>query len=97
MAIKKSKRLAALAGRVTGTAYTGKTELPNLDSSDGNVMRLAMARMGLGKDPQSLVSDEGVIPLPDEDELEKVRRRRAARRGGGRASTVLSDDNRLGG
>jgi hypothetical protein len=38
-----------------------------------------------------------VIPLPDEEELERVRRKRAARRAGGRASTVLSDDDRLGG
>lgn len=39
---------------------------------------------------------EPVIPLPDEEELARVRRRRNARRAGGRASTVLSDD-RLGG
>jgi hypothetical protein len=38
-----------------------------------------------------------VIPLPDEEELARVKRRRNARRGGGRASTVLSDDSRLGG
>ena len=37
------------------------------------------------------------IPIPDETELERVRRKRAARRTGGRASTVLSDDNLLGG
>ncbi len=38
-----------------------------------------------------------VIPLADEEELGRARRRRAARRSGGRASTVLSDENRLGG
>jgi hypothetical protein len=38
-----------------------------------------------------------VVPLPDEEELDRVRRRRNARRSGGRASTVLSDDSRLGG
>jgi hypothetical protein len=40
--------------------------------------------------------DEKVIPLPDEEELERQRRRKS--RGGGRASTVLtSDDEGLGG
>jgi hypothetical protein len=38
-----------------------------------------------------------VIPLADEEELERVRRRRAARRAGGRSSTILSDDDSLGG
>lgn len=42
-------------------------------------------------------ADQPVIPLPDEEELDRARRRRTARRGGGRASTVLSDDTRLGG
>jgi hypothetical protein len=32
------------------------------------------------------------IPLPDEDELARIRRRRAARRTGGRDSTVLTGD-----
>jgi hypothetical protein len=42
------------------------------------------------------VGDDTVIPLPDEEELERVRRRK--NRGGGRASTVLtSDDEGLGG
>lgn len=39
--------------------------------------------------------EEKVIPLPDEEELERIRRRKG--RGGGRASTVLTDDERLGG
>jgi hypothetical protein len=40
--------------------------------------------------------DEKVIPLADEEELERQRRRKS--RGGGRASTVLtSDDEGLGG
>lgn len=38
-----------------------------------------------------------VIPLADEDELDRVRRRRAARRSGGRSSTIMTDDDRLGG
>ena len=41
--------------------------------------------------------DEPVIPMADEDALERERRRRNARRTGGRAATVLSDENRLGG
>ncbi len=42
------------------------------------------------------LEDEKAIPLPDEEELERIRRRRS--RGGGRASTVLtSDDEGLGG
>jgi c-di-GMP-binding flagellar brake protein YcgR len=40
---------------------------------------------------------EPVIPLPDEEQIERVRRRRNARRGGGRASTVLSDSAGYGG
>lgn len=36
------------------------------------------------------------IPLPDEEELQRAARRRAARRTGGRASTVLSEEDRLG-
>lgn len=39
--------------------------------------------------------EERVIPLADEEELERIRRRKG--RGGGRASTVLTDDERLGG
>ena len=36
--------------------------------------------------------DEQAIPLPDEEELARIRRRRAAGRGGGRSSTVMSED-----
>ena len=39
--------------------------------------------------------EEKVIPLPDEEELERIRRRKG--RGGGRASTVLTSDEKLGG
>lgn len=39
--------------------------------------------------------EEKVIPLPDEEELERQRRRKS--RGGGRASTVLTNDEKLGG
>jgi hypothetical protein len=45
--------------------------------------------------PEMPAVDDTVIPLPDEEELERVRRRRA--RGGGRASTVLTSDEGLGG
>lgn len=41
------------------------------------------------------MEEEKVIPLPDEEELARARRRRG--RGGGRASTVLTEDERLGG
>jgi predicted nucleic acid-binding protein len=37
-----------------------------------------------------------VAPLPDEEELARIRRRRA-RKSGGRSSTILSDDETLGG
>lgn len=36
------------------------------------------------------------IPLPDEEELARIRRRRAARRTGGRDSTVLTGDDTFG-
>lgn len=41
------------------------------------------------------IANAPAIPLPDEEELARVRRRR--NRTGGRASTVLTDDERLGG
>ena len=40
-------------------------------------------------------ANEKPIPLPDEEELARVRRRQNSRRGG-RASTVLSESDRLG-
>jgi len=36
------------------------------------------------------------IPLPDEEELARIRRRRAARRTGGRDSTILTGDDSFG-
>ena len=33
------------------------------------------------------------IPLPDEENIARIRRRRAAQRGGGRDSTQLTSDN----
>ena len=41
------------------------------------------------------IANQKAIPLPDEEELARIRRRKG--RGGGRASTVLTDDERLGG
>jgi hypothetical protein len=41
------------------------------------------------------IANEPAIPLPDEEEL--ARQRRRTRRSGGRASTVLTDDEKLGG
>lgn len=43
------------------------------------------------------VANQKAIPLADEDALERERRRRNSGRRGGRASTVLTDDDRLGG
>jgi hypothetical protein len=40
-------------------------------------------------------ANKPVIPLPDEEELARVRRRRS-RRGTGRSSTVLTDQERFG-
>lgn len=40
--------------------------------------------------------NEKAIPLPDEDALARERRKKNARRTGGRASTVLTDEDRLG-
>lgn len=42
------------------------------------------------------VASKPTIPLPDEDELARIRRRRAARRTGGRDSTVLTGDDAFG-
>ena len=42
--------------------------------------------------------DTPVVPLPDEEELARVRRRdNARRRSSGRSSTILSDSDALGG
>lgn len=37
-----------------------------------------------------------VIPMPDEDEIRRNKRRGQAARGGGRASTILTESDRLG-
>lgn len=39
---------------------------------------------------------EPVMPMADEEELARVRRRQNSRRGGGRASTVLTNEDRMG-
>lgn len=36
--------------------------------------------------------EEPAIPLPDEEELARIRRRKAAGRSGGRSSTVLTEE-----
>lgn len=40
--------------------------------------------------------DSAPIPMADEDEIRRNRRRSQSARGGGRASTILSDGDRLG-
>jgi hypothetical protein len=37
-----------------------------------------------------------VVPLPDEEEIKRNKRRSVAGRGGGRASTILTQEDRLG-
>lgn len=77
-------------GKGSSAAASGTT--PARSSNGASLFRTAF------KDVQEKrVGIPDTIPLPDEDELERVRRKRAARRTGGRSSTVLTDDNRLGG
>ena len=40
--------------------------------------------------------DEPVMPMADEEEIKRNRRRTASARGGGRASTIFTDNDRLG-
>jgi len=96
MASRIKNRLSSLIARQPGRAYSSHGDgLKEL----GSKMELVKSafRQEIGGATNSLKTDDGVIPLPDEEELERVRRRKAARRSGGRASTVLSEDNRLGG
>lgn len=96
---KRSKpRLAALMARSVnqGAAYVPKSrEVPDLGSNREQASTAYASMFGVNR--QALTTAAGTIPLADEEELEKVRRRRTARRTGGRASTVLSEENRLGG
>lgn len=87
-----------------GAAATRTPMAPGVDPANsqgpGDSVASRLARTAIQKELGQVGakgSDEVVIPLPDEDELERVRRRRAAKRAGGRSSTVLSDDDGLGG
>lgn len=46
--------------------------------------------------PEMPVDDEKVMPMADEEEIKRNKRRNASSRGGGRASTIFTDDDRLG-
>lgn len=89
---KKTKTLSPSEGATRTPSQLGTAE-PG--SFVGRVARRAV--QGTVGQIGAAGSDDVVIPIPDEDELERVRRRRAARRTGGRNSTVLSDDDGLGG
>ncbi len=45
---------------------------------------------------QAAADADPVLPMPDEEEIKRSRRRSASSRGGGRASTILTDGDRLG-
>lgn len=52
---------------------------------------------GGGRNPQPKDEVQNPEPaVPDEDRLKLAARKRAARRSGGRASTVMSEGDRLG-
>lgn len=85
-------------GQKAGDAILGKDTMDDIHvmgSQVENAYDTKKAAEKALKDAEE--NPEPVVPLPDEDEIERVRRRRNARRGGGRASTVLTDDSRLGG
>jgi hypothetical protein len=46
--------------------------------------------------PEMPVSNEPVMPMADEEEIKRSKRRTASARGGGRASTIFTDNDRLG-
>lgn len=94
MQLMKRKKPKA-ASTPTLSEYATRTPTGG-DPSNRDIMDRAVAGV-FRRTPAAAAGGTPVIPLPDEDEIERVRRRRAARRGGGRASTVLSDDDRMGG
>lgn len=61
----------------------------------GNAMQQQHDAQKAAERQLSEAQNAPAIPLPDEEELARIRRRRA--RGGSRASTNLTDDDRFGG
>lgn len=85
-------------GQKAGDAIIGKKNMDSIHVLGNQVETAYDAKKASEKAlKEAEENPEAVIPLPDEEELERVRRRRNARRGGGRASTVLTDESRYGG
>lgn len=70
-----------------------------------NILNPVATLFGLGSTPEmpaaavAAATKPAVMPLPDGDEVKKAMRKRIAEQAGrsGRASTILSDDTKLGG
>lgn len=78
-------------GQKAGDAILGKKTMDDIHVMGGS----AEAAYDANKASEKAIKEaanQPVIPMADEEELERVRRRRNARRSGGRASTVLTDE-----
>lgn len=85
-------------GQKAGDAILGKQTMDDIHVLGSQVEGAYDARKASEKAlKEAEENPEPVVPLPDEEAIDRVKRRRNARRGGGRASTVLTDDSRLGG
>ena len=97
----KKKYLDKLSPMGTTTrAILGKDKYEELNSTVHPLGEQAEAAYDAKKAAEKALTeaeDAPVIPMPDEEEIARVKRRRTARRGGGRSSTVLSDSDSLGG
>lgn len=85
-------------GQRAGDAIIGKDNMDSIHVMGSQVENAYDAKKAAEKALKDAEDNpEPVVPLPDEEELDRVKRRRNARNSGGRASTVLSDESRLGG
>lgn len=85
---------------MSGIAKTLKKIVPKEDKLTSSLLK-SQHKMEKGWENSILPKAQqpvaaAAIPMPDEEELERVNRRRNSRRAGGRASTVLTEEDRLG-
>lgn len=92
--LRKSKKPKSRLMDLISNTYATRTPV-NAAGEAVKPTPLSRLSQAAVRSPQN--SEPPVIPLPDEEELERVRRRRNAKRAGGRSSTVLTDETRLGG
>lgn len=81
-------------GQRAGDALIGKDTMDSIHVL-GNSAEKAYDAQKASEKAVKEAENQPVIPMADEEELQRIRRRRGARRGG-RASTVLTSDETFG-